>query len=169
MVKGYAIGGGHHIAYMCDFTIAADNARFGQAGARVGSAPDGYLVAYLTRVVGAKRAREIWMLSRQYNAQQALEMGLVNVVVPLDKIDEEVDKWCEELLSMCPTTIEFLKVSFEMEYDYMIGSNGLASSLISPDWFNDPECTEAQQAFLEKRKPDFWAVRKKKAELGKKL
>jgi len=160
VVKGYAIGAGNHIAYCCDFTIAADNAIFGQNGPRVGSPADGYLVAYLTRVVGAKKAREMWMLCRRYNAQRALEMGLVNVVVPLDKLDEEVDRWCEEILQLNPDCIEILKATFDSEIDYMVGSYGVLSRLMYPDWFDSEGLKEAQQAFKEKRKPDFWKFRK---------
>ena len=116
-IKGYAIGGGHHLAYCCDFSIAADNAIFGQNGPRVGSPISGWPVSYLVRVVGAKKAKEIWMLCRRYTAQEALNMGLVNTVVPLDKVDEEVDKWCEEILSLSPTCIQILKASFDAEMD----------------------------------------------------
>jgi len=167
-VKGWAIGGGHHLAYVCDFTIAADNAKFGQNGPRVASPADGYLVAYLTRVVGAKKAREIWMLCRRYNAQQALEMGLVNAVVPLDKLDEEVDKWCEEILSLSPGCLEILKASFDMDIDYMSGSYGQMSRVMYPDWFDSKECKEGPKAFMEKRKPDFWKIRKAEIEAKKK-
>ena len=156
-VKGWAIGGGNHLAYCCDFTIAADNARFGQNGPRVGSPADTWVVSYLTRVVGAKKAREMWMLARRYNAQQALDMGLVNTVVPLDKLDDEVDKWCEELLSLSPTCLSILKTTFDAEIDYMRSSRW--SALMAPDFYDSPECKEAQQAFFEKRKPDFWQFR----------
>jgi len=167
-VKGWAIGGGHHLAYMCDFTIAADNAKFGQNGPRVASPADGYLVSYLTRVVGAKKAREIWMLCRRYNAQEALDLGLVNTVVPLDKLDEEVDKWCEEILCLSPGCIEILKATFDMDIDYMSGSYGQLSRLMYPDWFDSEECNEGPQAFMEKRKPNFWKIRKAEIEAKKK-
>jgi naphthoate synthase/2-ketocyclohexanecarboxyl-CoA hydrolase len=160
-VKGYAIGGGNHLAYCCDFTIAAENAIFGQNGPRVASPADGYPVAYLTRVVGAKRAREMWMLCRRYNAQQALEMGLVNVVVPLDKLEEEVDRWCDELLDLNPTCIEILKATFDSDIDYMAGSFGRLSSLMAPDFFDGPDPREAAEAFFAKRKPDFWQFRRR--------
>lgn len=159
-VKGYAIGGGHHLAYCCDFTIAADNAIFGQNGPRVASPADGYPVAYLTRVVGAKKAREIWMLCRRYNAQQALEMGLVNTVVPLSKVDEEVDKWCDEILAFNPTCIEVLKATFDSDIDYIVGSFGRLSSLMAPDFFEGPDPKEAAEAFFNRRPPDFWQFRK---------
>jgi dihydroxynaphthoic acid synthetase len=163
-VKGYAIGGGHHLAYCCDFTIAADNAVFGQNGPRVASPADGYPVAYLTRVVGAKKAREIWMLCRRYNAEQALAMGLVNTVVPLGKLEEEVDKWCEELLALDPTCLEVLKATFDSDIDYLAGSFGRMSSLMAPDFFEGPDPKEAADAFFNKRKPDFWQFRKKRTE-----
>lgn len=168
-VKGWVIGGSHHLAYMCDFTIAADNARFGQVGPRVSSPADGYLVAYLTRVVGAKKAREMWMLCRRYTAQQALEMNLVNAVVPLDRLEEEVDKWCEEMLSLSPGCLEILKATFDSEMDYLAGSTGQLSRLMQPDWFTDPECREGPRAFLEKRKPHFWKIRKLEVEAKKKI
>ncbi len=161
-VRGYAIGGGNHLAYCCDFTIAAENAVFGQNGPRVASPADGYLVAYLTRVVGAKKAREMWMLCRRYDARQALEMGLVNVVVPLDKVEEEVDRWCAEILDLNPTCIEVLKATFDSDIDYMAGSFGRLSSLMAPDFFEGPDPKEAGEAFFAKRKPDFWQFRKKR-------
>jgi naphthoate synthase/2-ketocyclohexanecarboxyl-CoA hydrolase len=159
-VRGYAIGAGNHLAYCCDFTIAAENAIFGQNGPRVASPADGYPVAYLTRVVGAKKAREMWMLCRRYNAQQALDMGLVNAVVPMAKLDEEVDKWCEEILAFNPTCIEVLKATFDSDIDYMAGSFGRLSSLMAPGFFEGPDPQEAADAFFKKRKPDFWQFRK---------
>lgn len=159
-VKGYCIGAGNHFAYMCDFTIAAENAIFGQNGPRVGSPADGYLVAYLTRVVGAKKAREIWMLCRKYKAQEALEMGLINAVVPVNQLDEEVDKWCNEILSLSPGCIEILKASFDMDIDYMDGSFGKISGSMYPEWFDGHEFKEGPQAFVEKRAPNFWDKRK---------
>lgn len=116
-------------------------------------------VAYLTRVVGAKKARETWMLCRRYNAQQALEMGLVNTVVPLEKLEEEADKWCEEILALNPTCIEVLKATFDSDIDYMAGSFGRLSSLMAPDFFEGPDPLEAAEAFFQKRKPDFWQFR----------
>lgn len=167
-VKGWCIGGGNHLAYFCDFTIAADNAKFGQNGPRVASPADGYIVAYLTRVVGAKKAREMWMLCRRYTASEALTMGLINAVVPLDKLDEEVDKWCEEILALSPGCIEILKASFDMEIDYMAGSYGQLSRQMYPDWFSSPEAEEGPKAFMEKRKPNFWGIRLTEAEARKK-
>ncbi|RJQ26297.1 MAG: 1,4-dihydroxy-6-naphthoate synthase [Peptococcaceae bacterium] len=168
-VKGWCIGGGNHLAYFCDFTIAADNAKFGQNGPRVASPADGYIVAYLTRVVGAKKAREMWMLCRRYTAQEALAMGLVNAVVPLDKLNEEVDKWCAEILSLSPGCIEILKASFDMEIDYMASTYNQQSRLMYPDWFAGPEAEEGPRAFLQKRKPEFWKVRKAEAEARGKM
>jgi naphthoate synthase/2-ketocyclohexanecarboxyl-CoA hydrolase len=166
-VKGFCIGGGHHLAYCCDFTIAADNAIFGQNGPRVSSPADGYIMPYLVRVVGAKKAREIWMLCRRYTAHEALEMGLVNRVVPLEKLEEEVDKWCEEILALSPGCIEVLKASFDWELDTM-PQLGIISGMLYPDWFDIEEGKEGVQAFLEKRKPNFWKIRKKELELRKK-
>ncbi len=155
-VKGYAIGGGHHIAYFCDLTIAADNAIFGQNGPRVGSPAEGLTVAYLTRIVGAKKAREIWYLCRRYNAQQALEMGLVNVVVPLAEFDAEVNKWCQEILDMSPTCIRIIKASFDQEFDYMRGYRfGHFQQWLAPNYYDTEEPAEGQRAFLEKRQPNF--------------
>lgn len=158
-VKGYAIGGGHHLAYQCDITIAAENAVFGQTGPKIGSPADGFMVAYSTRVVGAKKGKEIWMLTRQYTAQEALEMGLVNKVVSLEKFDREVDKWCEEILDHSPSCEAMLKACFDNEIDELRGSLNLGrlGNFIAPDFFEGPEIEEAQQAFLEKRKTDFWS------------
>lgn len=154
-VKGYAIGWGNHVAYFCDFTIAADNAIFGQNGPRVGSPAHGYVVAYLTRVVGAKKAREMWMLCRRYNAQESLQMGLVNAVVPLAELDAEVDRWCDEILSLSPTCIEILKASFDADIDYMRGNWGTFLNFMAPYHLESDEAHEAQQAFFEKRPPEF--------------
>lgn len=156
-VNGYAIGGGHHLAYFTDFTIAADHAIFGQNGARVGSPAQGYIVSYLMRVVGAKRAREIWMLCRRYPASQALEWGLANAVVPLEELDAEVRRWCDELLALSPTVLKVLKKSFDEDYrplrereedhDYL--------AEVNPGFFESGEQQEGAAAFLEKRAPDF--------------
>jgi naphthoate synthase/2-ketocyclohexanecarboxyl-CoA hydrolase len=162
VVQGYCIGGANHLAYCCDFTIAADNAVFGQAGPRVGSPADGYFVPYLTRVVGAKRAREMWMLCRRYSAEEALRMGLVNSVVPLDQLDGEVDRWCEELLAVSPGCLEILKAAFDREMD-SFPEMGVISSSIYPDWFDSAEAREGPAAFLEKRRPRFWNIRKGEA------
>jgi naphthoate synthase len=163
MVKGYCIGGSHHLAYCCDFTIAADNAIFGQNGPRVASPADGYIIPYLVRVVGAKRAREIWMLCRRYDASQALAMGLVNRVVPLERLEEEVDRWCEELLSLSPSCLEVLKASFDWELDTM-PQLGTIVNWLHHDFFERGEAREGPQAFLEKRKPQFWRQRRAEME-----
>ena len=159
-VKGYAIGGGNHLAYMCDFTICADNAVFGQTGPRVGSPAPATVVAYLTRVVGAKKAREIWLLCRQYTAQEALEMGLINKVVPIDRLEEEVDLWCEEILKLSPTIIEIHKAAFDTfdVYPYYKGS-GVIGRRMAPYVWDSEEVKEAQTAFFEKREPSFWKDR----------
>ncbi len=162
-VKGYCIGGHNHLAYCCDFTIAADNAVFGQAGPRVSSPADGFFVPYLTKVVGAKKAREMWMLCRRYSAEQAERMGLVNTVVPLDKLDEEVDAWCEEMLRLSPACLEILKAAFDQEMDGY-KEFGAISSMLYPDFFDSPEGKEGGAAFMEKRPPRFWQLRKEDAE-----
>ncbi len=159
-VKGYCMGMGNCLAYFSDFTIAAENAVFAQGGPRVANPVDGYVVAYLVSVVGAKKAREIYMLCRRYTAQEALEMKLVNTVVPIEKIEWEVDKWCEEILALSPGCIEVLKATFDMEIDYMAGSYGQFARLMFPDWFTSLEAKEGPRAFLEKRKPKFWKIRK---------
>ena len=166
-VKGYCLGLGNFLSSFSDFTIAADNAVFGQAGPTVGSPVDGFLVAYLVKVVGAKKARELFMLCRRYTAIEALEMKLVNMVVPLEKIEQEVDKWCEEILALSPGCIEVLKASFDMEIDYLAGSLGKLSGLMYPDWFTGLEIKEGQQAFFEKRKPRFWKSRIKNLKMKK--
>jgi naphthoate synthase len=153
-VNGYAIGGGHILHLICDLSIASENARFGQAGPRVGSFDAGFGVAYLARVVGEKKAREIWFLCRQYTAQEALEMGLVNKVVPQDKLDEEVDKWCQEILSLSPTALKFCKIAFNAETDHQYGFETWAGAAVRMFW-TSKEATEAKTAFKEKRKPDF--------------
>lgn len=157
-VNGYAIGGGHILHLLCDLTIASENARFGQAGPRVGSFDAGFGVSYLTRVVGEKKAREIWYLCRQYTAQEALEMGLVNKVVPLDKLEEEVDKWCQEILSLSPTALKFCKLAFNAETDHQYGFEGWNMAAVRMFWATE-EASEAKKAFSEKRKPDFMKFR----------
>lgn len=154
-VKGYAIGGGHHMAYFCDLTIAADNAVFGQNGPAVGSPAGDYVVSHLARVVGQKRAREIWYLCRRYDAQQALAMGIVNAVVPVAEIDTEVDRWCQEVLEKSPTCLRILKQSFETELDTFRSPTFHTQRLFAPDFLGSPENKEGSTAFLEKRKADF--------------
>jgi dihydroxynaphthoic acid synthetase len=160
VVKGYAIGAGNHYAYHCDLTIAADNAIFGQVGPRVGSPASGTDVAYLARIVGQKRAREMWMLCRRYTAQQALAWGLVNAIFPLDKVDEEVEKICLELLEKVPTCLKVVKSSFEEELEMMPHHTiDYYPTLINPTYFGGSEMRESMQAFLEKRTPDWGKVR----------
>jgi naphthoate synthase len=167
-VQGYCLGGHNHMAYCCDFTVAADNAVFGQAGPKVSSPADGFFVPYLTKVVGAKKAREMWMLCRRYPAEQALEMGLVNVVVPLAQLEAEVERWCEELLSVSPGCLEILKAAFDQEMDGYT-ELGALSSRMYPDWFDLPEGREGAAAFVKKRKPRFWRLRRRADELRRRL
>ena len=154
-INGYAIGGGHHLAYFCDLSLAADHAIFGQNGPRVGSPIDGFIASYLVRVVGAKRAREIWYLCRRYTAAQALEWGLVNAVVPLADLDAEVDRWCQELLEISPTCLKILKASFEREYEYLRDQPFSIQRMVAPRFVDSEEIREGQRAFFEKRKHDF--------------
>jgi naphthoate synthase len=154
MVAGYAIGGGHVLHVICDLTIAADNAIFGQTGPKVGSFDGGYGATMLARIVGHKKAREIWYLCRQYNAQQALEMGLVNTVVPLERLEEETVQWCREMLSMSPTALRFLKASFNADTDGLAGIQQLAGDATLLYYLTE-EAKEGKNVFLEKRKPDF--------------
>ncbi len=167
-VHGYCIGGHNHMAYCCDFTIAADTAIFGQAGPRVSSPADGFFVPYLAQVVGAKKAREIWMLCRKYPAAEALAMGLVNAVVPEGELETEVDRWCEELLAVSPGCLEVLKAAFDQDLD-RYREAGLTSAALYPDWFDSPEGREGAAAFLEKRRPDFWSLREREAKLQRTL
>ncbi|HYM49876.1 MAG TPA: enoyl-CoA hydratase-related protein [Candidatus Limnocylindrales bacterium] len=168
MVKGFCIGASHHLAYCCDFTIAADNAVFGQNGPRVSSPADGFILPYLVRVVGAKKAREIWMLCRRYSASEALEMGLVNTVVALDRLEDEVDRWCEEMLGLSPGCLEILKASFDWEIDTM-PQLGVLSNWLYPDWFESDEGREGARAFLEKRPAAHWKIRRAEAEARAKV
>ncbi|MCL6594231.1 MAG: 1,4-dihydroxy-2-naphthoyl-CoA synthase [Alicyclobacillus sp.] len=154
MVAGYAIGGGHVLHVVCDLTIAADNARFGQTGPRVGSFDAGYGATLLGRIVGHKKAKEIWFLCRQYTAQEALEMGLVNAVVPLDQLEEETVKWAREILEKSPIAIRFLKMAFNADTDGLAGLQMLAGDATMLYYMSD-EAKEGHRAFLEKRKPDF--------------
>lgn len=155
-VRGYCIGGHHHLAYHCDFTIAADNAILGQNGPRIASPIHGYLVSSLAHVVGIKRAKEIWMMCRRYTAQEALQLGLVNSVVPLSKLDETVDQWCDELLNIVPTCLALIKKSFVSIDKYLVADMGKIMGQVAPDFFSRPEVSEAHTAFFEKRPPEFW-------------
>ncbi|MFQ6007730.1 MAG: 1,4-dihydroxy-2-naphthoyl-CoA synthase [Candidatus Zixiibacteriota bacterium] len=154
MVAGYAIGGGHVLHVMCDLTIAADNAIFGQTGPKVGSFDGGYGASYLARLVGQKKAREIWFLCRQYTAQQALQMGLVNAVVPLDKLEEETIKWCREILANSPIAIRCLKAALNADCDGQAGLQELAGNTTMLYYMSE-EAQEGRNAFNEKRQPDF--------------
>jgi 2-ketocyclohexanecarboxyl-CoA hydrolase len=161
-VNGYAIGGGNHLAYFCDFTIAAEHAIFGQNGPRVGSPAGGPIVNYLAHIVGQKRAREMWMLCRRYTAQQALAWGLANAVVPYDKLDEEVQRWCDKLLALSPTCLKILKASFVAEFDHVLGQGDGIRRLVVTREFWEEEQQEGARAFLEKRKPDFSRFRRRR-------
>lgn len=152
-VNGYAIGSGNHIAYFCDFTIAAEHAIFGQNGPRVGSPAAGHYVSYAAQIVGHKRAREMWMLCRRYTAAQMLQWGLVNAVVPYEKLDEEVARWCDELLEKSPTCLKTVKSSFNRIVDLTPMKTVLNE--VAPNYYQTDEMKEGMTAFLEKRQPDF--------------
>jgi naphthoate synthase len=154
MVKGYAIGGGHVLHIVCDLTIAADNARFGQTGPKVGSFDGGYGSSYLARIVGQKKAREIWFLCRQYDAAQALEMGLVNTVVPLAQVEGETVKWCREMLQLSPLALRCLKSALNADCDGQAGLQELAGNATLLYYLTE-EGKEGKEAFLEKRRPNF--------------
>ena len=154
MVAGYAIGGGHVLHVMCDLTIAADNAIFGQTGPKVGSFDGGYGSSYLARMVGQKKAREIWFLCRQYTAQQALEMGMVNTVVPLEKLEEETLQWSREMLQYSPMALRCLKSALNADCDGQAGLQELAGNATMLFYMSE-EGQEGRNAYLEKRKPDF--------------
>ncbi|HEX2687510.1 MAG TPA: 1,4-dihydroxy-2-naphthoyl-CoA synthase [Kofleriaceae bacterium] len=154
MVAGYAIGGGHVLHLVCDLTIAADNARFGQTGPRVGSFDAGFGSSYLARVVGQKKAREIWFLCRQYDARQALDMGLVNTVVPLAELEATTLQWCREMLVLSPTALRFVKMAMNADCDGQTGMMAFAGSATLMYYTTD-EGREGKEAYLEKRKPDF--------------
>jgi naphthoate synthase len=154
MVAGYAIGGGNVLQLLCDLTIAADNARFGQTGPKVGSFDAGWGATYLARVIGHKKAREVWYLCRQYSAQEALEMGWINTVVPLAQLEEETVKWAKEMLEKSPVALRFLKASFNADTDGLAGIQELAGDATMLYYMTE-EGKEGKNAFLEKRKPDF--------------
>jgi naphthoate synthase len=154
MVAGYAIGGGHVLHVVCDLTIAADNARFGQTGPKVGSFDGGFGASVLSRLVGPKKAKEIWFLCRQYDARQALEMGLVNAVVPLAELESETVAWCREMLALSPFALRILKASFNADEDGLAGIQQLAhdANLL---FYMSEEAQEGRDAYLGKRRPDF--------------
>ena len=154
MVAGYAIGGGHVLHLMCDLTIAAENAIFGQTGPKVGSFDGGYGASYMARIVGQKKAREIWYLCRQYNAHKALDMGLINTVVPYDKLEEETIQWCREILANSPLAIRVLKSALNADADGQAGLQELAGNATLLYYMTE-EAQEGKNAFLEKRKPNF--------------
>jgi naphthoate synthase len=154
MVAGYAVGGGHVLHVVCDLTIAADNARFGQTGPKVGSFDGGFGASYLARIVGQKKAREIWYLCDQYDAQDALDMGLVNKVVPLDQLEATTIAWCRKIMEKSPLAIRMLKASFNAELDGQAGIQELAGNATLLYYLSE-EAQEGKQAFLEKRQPDF--------------
>jgi naphthoate synthase len=154
MVAGYAIGGGHVLHLVCDLTIAADNARFGQVGPKVGSFDGGFGAGLLANLVGPKKAKEIWFLCRQYSAEEALQMGLVNTVVPLERLEQETVQWCEEMLALSPFALRLLKASFNAAEDGLSGIQQLAhdANLL---FYGSEEAQEGRDAYREKRKPDF--------------
>jgi len=158
-VNGYAIGGGQVIQMICDLTIAAETARFGQAGPRMGSVDPGFGTAYMTRVVGEKKAREIWYLCHQYSAQEALQMGLVNKVVPAAQLMDEARTWAREIVAMSPTAIKLAKASFNADTDHIrgIGAMGMAALAL---YYNTEESMEGRNSFMERRKADFSKFRK---------
>jgi len=157
MVAGYAIGGGHVLHVICDLTIAADNARFGQVGPKVGSFDGGFGASVLARLVGPKKAKEVWFLCRQYDAQQALAMGMVNTVVPLERLEEETVQWCREMLAMSPFALRMMKASFNADEDGLAGIQQLAhdANLL---FYMSEEAQEGRDAYLEKRRADFLEV-----------
>lgn len=154
MVAGYAVGGGNVLQLLCDLTIAADNARFGQTGPKVGSFDAGWGATYLARVIGHKKAREVWYLCRQYTAQEALDMGWINTVVPLAQLEEETIKWAREILEKSPIAIRFIKAAFNSDTDGLAGLQELAGDATMLYYMTE-EGKEGKNAFLEKRKPDF--------------
>ena len=153
-VNGYAIGGGNVLVTLCDLAIASETAQFGQVGPKVGSVDPGFGTALLARVVGEKKAREIWYLCRRYTAQEALAMGLVNAVVPPERLNEEVRRWCDEILEKSPTAIALAKKSFNVDTEMIRGMGALAMQALRL-YYETPESAEGVRAFQEKRKPDF--------------
>ena len=159
MVAGYAVGGGHVLHMMCDLTIAADNAIFGQTGPKVGSFDGGWGASYMARIVGQKKAREIWFLCRQYTAKEALDMGLVNTVVPYEQLEPETVSWCREILQHSPTAIRCLKAALNADCDGQAGLQELAGNATRLFYMTE-EAQEGRDAFKEKRKPDFTHVKR---------
>lgn len=154
MVKGYAIGGGHVLHVVCDLTIAAENAVFGQTGPKVGSFDAGFGASYLAEIVGIKKAKEIWFLCKQYNAREALDMGLVNVVVPIEKIEEVTYQWCDKILEHSPLSLRCLKSGFNAALDGQSGVQELAGNATLLYYMSD-EAKEGHRSYLEKKKPNF--------------
>jgi dihydroxynaphthoic acid synthetase len=156
-VNGYAVGGGNHLAYFCDFTIASERSIFGQNGPRVGSPAQGWYVSYLVRVVGAKRAREMWMLCRRYPAQQMLDWGLINACVPEADLDATVDSWCREILALSPTVLSVVRQSFDHEFERLRVEQDAVDFLerTNPAFFSSGEQQEGAEAFLQKRPADY--------------
>ncbi len=154
MVAGYAIGGGHVLHLVCDLTIAADNAIFGQVGPKVGSFDGGFGASYLARIVGQKKAKEIWFLCKQYNAQEALEMGLINCVVPLEQLESKTQEWCDQILQHSPLALRCLKSAFHADCDGQAGLQELSGNATML-YYMTQEAQEGKNAFLEKRKPNF--------------
>ncbi|MER1966826.1 enoyl-CoA hydratase-related protein [Castellaniella sp. GW247-6E4] len=153
-VRGYAIGGGNVLATICDLTIAAESAKFGQVGPRVGSVDTGWGTAYLSRVIGEKKAREVWFLCRRYSAHEAAALGLVNKVVPDAELDAEVDRWCQEILSLSPTALAIAKASFNADSESIRGIGAMGMNAVAL-YYGTDEAKEAGRAFREKRKPNF--------------
>ena len=153
-VQGYAIGGGNVLATLCDFTIASEKAQFGQVGPKVGSVDPGFGTAYLARIIGEKKAREMWYLCRRYTAKEAMDMGLVNAVVPHDELDAEIDRWCAEILERSPTAIAIAKKSFNLDTEHIRGISAMGMQALAL-FYDTPESREGVSAFMEKRKPDF--------------
>ena len=158
-VNGFSIGGGNVLQVVCDLSIASENARFGQAGPKVGSFDAGFGTVYLARLVGERKAREIWYLCRQYSALEALEMGLVNKVVPASELDSEVEKWCREILQKAPISLSYLKASFNADTDHVTGIHIMSNRAVDL-YYRTEESKEGKESFLEKRPPDFSKFRK---------
>ncbi|MCH9621912.1 MAG: 1,4-dihydroxy-2-naphthoyl-CoA synthase [Chlamydiia bacterium] len=160
MVNGYAIGGGHVLHVMCDLTIASENAIFGQTGPKVGSFDGGFGASFLARMVGQKKAREIWFMCRQYSAQEAMDMGMVNAVVPFDKLEAETVKWCKEMLKHSPLALRCLKSAFNADLDGQAGIQELSGNATLL-FYMSKEAQEGRNAFVEKRKPNFQSFTKR--------